>query len=86
MYPDKKADFGSTICGKLALKIFVSLQLVYLGQHFLSPLTRNPTYLSILGLSEETLTWNCSFVDGCVVCLREVNQTSLFQLLNVNDE
>lgn len=62
MYPDKKADFGSTICGKFALKIFVSLQLVYLGQHFLSPLTRNPTDLSILGLREETLTWNGPFV------------------------
>lgn len=42
MYPDKKAGFGSTTCGKLALKCFVSLKLVYLGQHFLSSLTRNP--------------------------------------------
>lgn len=85
MYPDKKADFGSTICGKLVFNFFASLKLVCLGQHFPSPLTRNPTDLSILGISEETLSWNCPFVMAVWSCLREVNQTSLFQLLNVND-
>lgn len=60
VYPDKKADLGSTVCRKLALTyfLFVSLKLIYLGQHFLSPLARNQTDLSILGLSEETLSWN----------------------------
>lgn len=83
MCPDKKADFGSIICGKFGLIFFASLKLVYRGQHFLSPLTRNSTDLSILGLSEETLSWNCPFVMALWSCLREVNQTSLFQLLNV---
>lgn len=60
----KKADLGSTVCGKLALIyfLFVSLKLIYLGQHFLSPLARNQTDLFILGLSEETLRWNWAFV------------------------
>lgn len=70
---------------KIGFKIFVSLKLVYLGQHFLSSLIINPTDLSILGLNEETLCWNCPFVMAVWFCLREVSQTSLFQLLNINE-
>lgn len=77
MYPDKWADFGSTICGKLALNFFVSLQLVYLGQHFLSPLTRNPIDLSILDLSEET-ELELPLCDGCVVLLKRSEPNIFF--------
>lgn len=80
MYPDKKAGFGSTTWGKLALKRFVSLKLVYLGQHFISSLSRNPTGLSILDSELELPLW-----DGCVVLLKRSEPNIFVSDLNVNE-